>query len=77
MTGLGAQATSLEAPRITVKQSGKNDIFRNIADAPGNHSYYLLFSDYQNSCIHFVFSSMYLYSYTSTHGISGLAAGGA
>jgi len=77
MTSLGAPATSRGAPRITVEQSGKNDIFYgNAAGAPGNHSYYLLFNDFQNSCIQFVFSSMYLYSYPSTHGMSGLAAGG-
>jgi len=39
-----------------------------------NHSYYLLFNDFQNLCVQFVFSSMYVYSYLSTHGISGLAA---
>jgi len=43
---LEAPATSLEAPRITVKQSGKNDIYGNIAGAPGNHSYYSLFNDF-------------------------------
>jgi len=49
-----------------------------------NHRYYLSLNDFQNLCIQFVFSSMYLciyvsmylYSYLSTHGISGLAAGG-
>jgi len=41
-----------------------------------NHSYYLSFNDYQILCIQFVFSSTYLYSYLSTHGISGLAARG-
>ena len=41
-----------------------------------NHSYYLSFNDFQNLCIQFVFSSMYQYSYLSTHGISGLAACG-
>jgi len=49
--------------------------FGNAAGAPGNHSYYLLFNDFQNLCIQFVFSSMYL-CYLSTHGISGLAARG-
>jgi hypothetical protein len=39
-------AKSLEAPRITVKQSGKNVIFGNIAGVHGNHSYYLLFNDF-------------------------------
>ena len=41
-----------------------------------NHSYYLSFNHFQNLCIQFVSSSMYLYSYLSTHGISGLAAHG-
>jgi len=41
-----------------------------------NHSYYLEFNDFQNLCVQFVFSSMYLYSYQSTQGISGLAARG-
>ena len=46
-TGLGAQAPSLGAPRITVNQSGKNNIFLgNAACAPGNHSYYLLFNNF-------------------------------
>jgi len=30
-----------------------------------NHSYYLLFNNFQNLCIQFVFSSMYLYIYIS------------
>jgi len=47
VTSLGAPATSLGAPRITVEQSGKNNIsFGNAAGAPGNHSYYILFNDY-------------------------------
>jgi len=41
-----------------------------------NHSYYVSFNDFQNICVQCVFSSMYLYSYLSTHGISGLAARG-
>ena len=74
---LGAPATSLGAPQITVDQSGKNNIFfGNAAGAPGNHSYYLSFNNCSNSCIQFVFSSMYLcinvsmylYSYPSTTG---------
>jgi len=45
-TKLGALATCLEAPRITVEQFGKNNIFfGNAAGAPGNHSYYLSFND--------------------------------
>ena len=85
-TSLGAPATSLGAPRITVEQSGPNNIIvGNAGGTPGYHSYYLSFNDRLNSCIQFVFSSMYLCiyvsmylnSYPSTHGISGLAAGGA
>jgi hypothetical protein len=46
-TSLGALMTSLGAPRITVKQSEKNEIFfGNIAVAPGNHSYYVSFNDF-------------------------------
>jgi len=75
-TNMGAPATSLGAPRIPVEQSGKNDIFfGNAAGTSGNHSYYLSFNDFKNSCIQFVFSSMYLYSDPSTHGISRLPAG--
>jgi hypothetical protein len=44
-TSLGAPATSLGAPRITVEQSGKNNVFGNAAGAPGYHSYYLSFND--------------------------------
>jgi len=32
-----------------------------------NHSYYLLFNDFQNLCIQFVFSSMYLCIYIATY----------
>jgi len=40
---LGAPATSLGVPRITLEQAGKIIIFTgNAAGAPGNHSYYLL-----------------------------------
>jgi hypothetical protein len=46
-TSLGALMTSLGAPRITVEQSGKNNIFfGNAAGASGNHSYYLSFNDF-------------------------------
>jgi len=39
MTSLRAPATSLGAPRITVEQSGKNNIFfGNAAGAPGSYS---------------------------------------
>jgi hypothetical protein len=44
---LGAPVTSLGAPRITVEQSEKNNIFFGIAaGVPGNHSYYLSFNDF-------------------------------
>jgi len=77
-TNLGVPGTTLGAPQITVELSGKNNIiFGNTAGAPGNHCYSLLFNDFENSCIQFVFSSMYLYRDLSTHGISGLPAGGA
>jgi len=43
---LGALATSLGPPRITVEQSGKNLIFfGNATDAPVNQSYYVSFND--------------------------------
>ena len=75
-TSLGAPASTLGAPRITVWQSGRIFIFGNAGHCPRNHSYYLLFNDFQNSCLQCVLSSMYLSSYPSTHGKSGLAAGG-
>jgi len=56
----------LGARWITVVQSGKN-IFGNAAGAPGNHSYYLSFNNFQNLCIQFVFSSMYLCIYIATY----------
>ena len=56
----------LGAGWITVDQSGKN-IFGNAAGAPGNHTYYLSFNDFQNLCIQFVFSSMYLWIYIATY----------
>jgi len=40
--------------------------FGNAAGAPGNHSYYLSFNAFQNLCIQFVFSSMYLCIYIPT-----------
>jgi hypothetical protein len=67
--------TSLVAPRIAVKKSGKNDIlFGNAAGAPGNRSYYWslndlkthVFSSYPHLCI---YVSMYLCSYRATHGL--------
>jgi len=75
---LGASATGLGAPQITAAQSGQNTIcVGNTASALGHHSYYLLFNDFENSCIRFVFGSMDLYRYRSTNRISGLAAGSA
>jgi len=41
--------------------------FGNAAGAPGNHSYNLSFNDFQNLCIQFVFSSMYLCIYIATY----------
>ena len=52
---------------ITVEQSGKNIFFGNAAGAPGNHSYYLSFNDFQNLCIQFGFSTMYLCIYIATY----------
>ena len=72
---LGALATSLGTPRIRVEQFGKIIFFQNAAGVCGNHSYYSSFNNYSKSCMQFVFSSMYLYSYPSSHGISGLTAG--
>ena len=46
--------------------SGRH-FFGNAAGAPGNHSYYLSFNDFQNLCIQFVFSSMYLCIYIATY----------
>jgi len=75
---LGARATGLGAPQITAAQSGQNTIcVGNTASALGHYSYYLLFNDFENSCIRFVFGSMDLYRYRSTNRISGLAAGSA
>jgi len=52
MTSLGAPATSLATPRITVEQSGKNNVFCwNAAGEPGYHSYYLSFNNFYYSCI--------------------------
>jgi len=67
-TNLGAPETCLGAPRITVEQSGKNNIFfGNAAGAPGNHSYNLSFNNFLNTCIQFVFSSIYQFIYIATH----------
>jgi len=60
-TTLGVPTASLGTPLITVWLSGNNNIlFGNIAGVPGNHSYYISFNDFQNSCLQFVFSSIYL-----------------
>jgi len=75
MRNLGVLATSLGAARIAAEQSANDILFGNTAGAPGNHCYYLSFNNFYNSCIQFVFLSQYLYSYQSTHGIYGLAAG--
>jgi hypothetical protein len=69
------------APQITVEQSGKNYIFfGSAAGAPGNHSYYFIIQrlvKLMYSVCMLIYVSMYLDSYPSTHGKSGLAAGGA
>jgi len=75
-TSLGAPVLTLGAAQIAVEQSGRIIHFGNAAGAPGNHSYNLSFNGFQNSWVQFVVWSRYLYSYPSTHGISGVAAGG-
>jgi hypothetical protein len=55
----------------------KNNIFfQNAAGVPGNHGNYILFANFWNSCIPYVFSSLDDYRNSSTHGISGLVAAG-
>jgi len=71
---LGAPTTSLGARQITVVQSGNDIIFRNAAVVPENHSYFLSFKDFLNSCIQFVFSSMYLCIYIHTVSLDWLLA---
>ena len=74
----GAPVTILGAPWITVEPSGINNCcFGNAAGALRNYSYYFSFNSFWNSCIEFVSSSLYLYSYPTTHRISGQVAGGA
>ena len=76
-TRVGVPGTSLGAPQITVQQSGKNDIFfGNAAGGLANYTYYILLNNFKISWLQCVFSNMYLYSYPSTHDISGLTAGG-
>jgi hypothetical protein len=77
MRSLWALMTSLGALWITAERPVKNNIFfGNPACIPGNHSYYLWFNNFYNWCMQFVFWSMYFYSYPSTLGMSGQAAGG-
>jgi hypothetical protein len=58
----------LEAPRITVAESEKYNIFfGNAVGMPGTHSYNFLFHHLYSFCIQFVFSSMYLYMYIAAH----------
>jgi hypothetical protein len=45
----------------------KQHLFEYTTGASGNDSYYLLFTDIQNSCIHFVFSSMNVCIKIATH----------
>jgi len=67
-TTLGMPATTLGALPLTVLQSARNNLFfGNTVGAPGNHSYYLSFNDFWNSCILFVLSSVYLFIYVATH----------
>jgi len=73
-----APTTSLGSPWSTsdhCKTVSENYIFfGNIAGVLVNHSYYLSFNNFQNSCIQFLFSSIYLYTYLSTQSISELVA---
>ena len=65
---LGVPTTSLGAHWITVELSGKNIIFfGNASGVPGNHSYYLLFNDFQNLCIQCVFPSIHVCIDIATH----------
>jgi len=67
MTHLGMLVRGRGAPQLTEEQSGKHNImFWNTAVAPRNHRYYLLFNEFQTSCIWFVFSSIQLWVYTAT-----------
>jgi len=51
---------------MCMRFSGRH-IFGNAAGAPGHHSYYLSFNAFQNLCIQFVFSSIYLCIYIATY----------
>jgi len=55
-----------QRPAKFMSFSGRR-FFGNAAGARGNHSYNLSFNDFQNLCIHFVFSSMYLCIYIATY----------
>jgi len=79
---LGGPESAGNEPRSTSNQSwavGKNIIFFGYtAGAPENHSYYLIFNDFQNLCIEFVHASMSLGIYIatkSTHNMWGQTAG--
>ena len=93
---LHMQATGLRDPRSPHNEPGSdpncsravleiNILFGSPVGVPGNHSYYILCDNFENSHIQFAFPSryryiyelMYLYTYPSTHSISELAAGGA
>jgi hypothetical protein len=52
-------------------------LFGNASSAPGNHSYYLAFNNFENSYIQCIFSFIYLYNYPSAYDISALAEGSA
>jgi len=67
---LGVPGIILGALRITVEQSGKNNIFfGNAAGAPGNHSYYLSFNNFKTHVLSLyshlcIYVSIYLPIYT-------------
>jgi hypothetical protein len=78
-TGLGALATCFESPKVTVEQSGRyNSSFGNAAGVPGNPSYYIFSKIFITHVFRlylhlYINVAMYQYSYSLTHGISGLA----
>jgi len=79
---LESPVTNLESFQIPQEQPGKYMFSWNNAGAPGHYGYYIKFKNNYNSCILFVFRSMYLsiyvlmycYSYLSTFSISGPVA---
>jgi hypothetical protein len=68
LAGCSGLQVLLGAPESTLNHCRavrENIFFGNATGAPGNHSYYISFNDFQNSWIPFVFSSMYLCIYVS------------